>query len=65
MFNRKKSVKPLLLAGIAAAAYYAYTRMSEEQKKNIADTIRTQGKDLLGRFWKGGSAGVQETVMNA
>jgi hypothetical protein len=50
MFTGRKSMKPLLLAGVAAAAYYAYTKMSEEQKRNIVDTVKKQGKDLLGRF---------------
>jgi hypothetical protein len=49
MLIGRKSVKPIMLAGVAALAYYAYTRMSEEQKRNLVDTVRKQGKDLLGR----------------
>ncbi len=49
MFRTTRSVKPLLLAGIAAAAYYAYSRMTSEQKQNLIGTLKQQGKDLLGR----------------
>ena len=49
MLIGRKSVKPIMLAGVAALAYYAYTRMSEEQKRNLVDTLRKQGKDILGR----------------
>ena len=44
---RNRSMKPLMLAGLAAAAYYAYTKMTPEQKENI----KTKGKDLLGKLW--------------
>jgi hypothetical protein len=44
---RNRSMKPLVLAGLAAAAYYAYKKMTPEQK----DSIKKQGKDLLGKLW--------------
>jgi hypothetical protein len=44
---RNRSMKPIVLAGLAAAAYYAYTRMTPEQKENI----KNKGKDLLGKLW--------------
>lgn len=44
---RNRSMKPLVLAGLAAAAYYAYKKMTPEQKENI----KKQGKDLLGKLW--------------
>ena len=40
----RKGVSPLLLAGLAAAGYYAYTKMSPETKQNLMD----KGKKLLG-----------------
>ena len=54
MLRNKNAVKPLVLAGLAAAAYYAYTKMTPEQKENIFGSIRKQGKDLLGKFWPSG-----------
>lgn len=45
-----RSMKPLVLAGLAAAAYYAYKKMTPEQK----DSIKKQGKDLLGKLWPAG-----------
>jgi hypothetical protein len=50
-------MKPLMLAGLAAAAYYAYTRMSPEQKENI----KNKGKDLLGKIWPGAMKNNTET----
>lgn len=55
MPNYKKSVKPLVLAGLAAAAYYAYTKLTPEQKENIFGAIKKQGKDLLGKVWPSGT----------
>jgi hypothetical protein len=57
MGSNKKMVKPLILAGLAAAAYYAYTRLTPEQKENLFGSIKKQGKDLLGKFWPGGAEG--------
>jgi hypothetical protein len=53
MLRNNRSVKPLVLAGLAAAAYYAYTRMSPEQKENVFGSLRKQGKDLLGKLMPG------------
>lgn len=52
----------MVLAGVAALAYYAYTRMSEEQKRNLVDTVKKQGKDLLGRIMPGMNAKNNEQV---
>ena len=55
MRTNKRIVKPLVLAGLAAAAYYAYTRMTPEQKENLFGSIKKQGKGLLGKLWPAGS----------
>jgi hypothetical protein len=53
MWNSTRSFKPLLIAGLAGAAYYAYTRMSDEQKKNLTDAVKKQGKEIFdGLFGK-------------
>jgi hypothetical protein len=57
MRPNKRIVKPLVLAGLAAAAYYAYTRLTPEQKENLFGSIKKQGKDLLGKLWPAGSQG--------
>ncbi len=51
---RNRSVKPLVLAGLAAAAYYAYTKMTPEQKENLLGSIKKQGKDLMDKLWPSG-----------
>jgi hypothetical protein len=60
MLRNKNAVKPLILAGLAAAAYYAYTKMSPEQKENLFGSIKKQGKDLLGKFFPSGLNGASE-----
>ncbi|MBL7698956.1 MAG: hypothetical protein JNK79_12400 [Chitinophagaceae bacterium] len=47
----RKSMTPIVLAGLAAAAYYAYSKMSPEQKEQMFGTIKKTGKDLLGKLW--------------
>lgn len=56
---RNRSIKPIMLAGLAAAAYYAYTKMSPEQKENMFGPIKKTGKDLLGKLWPSGMNGMK------
>ena len=44
--TRKGGVSPLLLAGLAAAGYYAYTKMSPQTKQNLI----AKGKQLVGNL---------------
>lgn len=60
MTSNKRIVKPLVLAGLAAAAYYAYTRLSPEQKEQMFGSIKKQGKDLLGKIWPNGAHGMSQ-----
>lgn len=39
-------MKKLLLAGLAAFAYYKYNKMSPEQKKDLKDKVTREGKKL-------------------
>lgn len=61
---RNRSVKPLVLAGLAAAAYYAYSKMTPEQKENMFGSIKRQGKDLLGRLWPAGNDAMKGNTGN-
>jgi hypothetical protein len=40
---RRLGSKPLLLAGLAAAGYYAYNKMSPQQRKDLVD----KGKKMV------------------
>ena len=40
----------ILLAGVAAYAAYRFSKMSPEQKKDMTDNLRNQGKKILDRF---------------
>ncbi|RYG26156.1 MAG: hypothetical protein EOO01_42205 [Chitinophagaceae bacterium] len=46
----RKSMTPIVLAGLAAAAYYAYTKMTPEQKENVFGSIKKTGQDLLSKL---------------
>jgi hypothetical protein len=48
LMNKKAGT--LLLAGLAAFAYYKYSKMSREEKDNLANSIKDQGKKLYDRF---------------
>ena len=41
----KKSA--LLLAGLAALAYYKYNKMSTEEKEKLSESIKETGKKIL------------------
>jgi len=49
--NRK--VTGLVLAGLAAFAYYKYAKMSAEEKSNLANTIKEKGQRLWDQFIPG------------
>ncbi|HEX6181097.1 MAG TPA: hypothetical protein VFZ47_07595 [Chitinophagaceae bacterium] len=48
----------LLLAGLAGYAAYKFSKMSPQQKKDMTDNLKNQGKKIFGRF-------MQETEPNA
>ena len=53
MFSRGKSkggLGTLLLAGAAAYAYYRYTKMSAEQKRDLTTNLKNQGNKILEQF---------------
>jgi len=38
----------LLLAAAAAYGYYKYSKMTEEQKRDLANTIKEKGRKIFG-----------------
>ena len=46
MIRNSKSSTPLLLAGLAAFAFYKYKKMSPEKKNELKE----KGKDLVDRY---------------
>ena len=50
MLRNKKYGGSLLLAGLAAFAYYRYSKMSEQEKHDIVGKIRDSGKKLFDQF---------------
>jgi len=37
----------LLLAGLAAFAYYKYSKMTPEERRNMFDSLKAKGKKLV------------------
>ncbi len=60
--NNKKS-SGLILAGLAAFAYYKYSKMSAEEKSKLAKTIREKGGSLLQQIMPGGLKSRTEGTM--
>jgi hypothetical protein len=50
MLQNKRSATPLLLAGLAAFAYYKYSKMSPEQKQDLTGTIKEKGKKIYDKY---------------
>ena len=50
MNTNKKSNTPILLAGLAAFAYYKYKKMSPEKKDNLVSTVKQKGMDLYEKY---------------
>ena len=42
--NSGVGILPLALAGLAAWGYYKYSKMSEEQKKNLVSDLKQKGQ---------------------
>lgn len=51
--SNKKSVAPLLLAGLAAFAYYKYRKLSPEEKKDLTGTLKEKGKNIFNKWIPG------------
>jgi len=55
--NKKSS--GLLLIGIAAFLYYRYSKLNTDQKKNLINNLKQQGKQLFKEYFS--SPGAQKT----
>jgi len=40
----------LLLVGLAAFAYYKYSRLSPEEKQDLVNNLKERGRRLFGQF---------------
>ena len=49
----KKSIG-LALAGLAAYAWYKYSQLSEDEKRDLANNIKEKGKKVFGSLSKSG-----------
>ena len=56
-----KKVSFLLLAGAAAFAYYRYSKLSEDEKKDLLDKLKSKGKKLYDDYVPGN---IKDTVEN-
>lgn len=58
MNNKRIPAGGLLLAGLAAFAYYKYSKMSEQDRKNLVGNLKEKGKKLYDQY-------VPEDIKNA
>ena len=47
MTQKQKISDILVIAGLAAFAYYKYSRLSEEEKRNIVNDIKETGRNIM------------------
>jgi len=53
MYNNKKitgGAGTLIAAGLAAFAYYKYSRMTEEQKRNLVNDLKEKAQNLYDQY---------------
>jgi hypothetical protein len=55
MRNKKSSLTTLLLAGAAAYAYYKYSKMTPEQRKNFVGNLKQKGRDFVDNYMTTGN----------
>lgn len=50
MVNKKVSAGALAAAGLAAFAYYKYTKMSEEEKSTMVSDLKEKAQNLYDQY---------------
>lgn len=50
MTQKQKISDILVVAGLAAFAYYKYSKLSEEEKRNITNDIKETGRNIMKEF---------------
>jgi hypothetical protein len=50
MFQKKMPAGGILLAGLAAYAYYKYSKMSPEEKSNLVSDLKDKGQKLYEQY---------------
>ncbi len=50
MIQNKLPKGSLLLAGLAAFAFYKYSKLSPDEKSNLVGTIKEKGKKLYDKY---------------
>jgi hypothetical protein len=50
MLNTRFSKGGLILLGLAAFAYYKYSKLSEDEKRNMVNGLKQKGKKLYDQY---------------
>ena len=48
--NKRSNSGSLLLAGLAAFAYYKYSKMTPAERSNLFETLKAKGKQLVNDY---------------
>ncbi|MEO5893121.1 MAG: hypothetical protein ABIQ31_22920 [Ferruginibacter sp.] len=54
--SRNRKATGLILIGLAAYAFYRYSKMTEEEKDELVDTITSTGKNIFNKIIQANSA---------
>lgn len=60
----KRGPGALILAGLAAFAYYKYNKMNSQQKKDLVDGLKEKGRKIFGSIIPGGKSETAGTTAN-
>ena len=52
----------LILAGLAAFAWYKYSKMSPDQKRNLVNNVKEKGKKIYDQYMPGKAKEAVETI---
>ncbi|HKP31946.1 MAG TPA: hypothetical protein VJT83_04445 [Chitinophagaceae bacterium] len=54
-FGRSGGLMKAAIAGLGAWAYYKYSKMSPDQKRDLVNGLKEKGKKIFGQFMPAGS----------
>jgi hypothetical protein len=60
----KRGPGALLLAGLAAFAYYKYNKMTPQQRQDLVGGLKEKGRKIFGQFMPGNKTQTAGTTAN-
>lgn len=60
----KRGPGALILAGLAAFAYYKYNKMNPQQRKDLVDGLKEKGRKIFGSIIPGSTSETESRAAN-